>query len=113
MFGPRSGRCRILPAISLPKNSRFPRAADNKFLKVLGQLLGQSLDRNADQRYMPLTCINVVGLVRIELTTSALSVLRSNRLSYSPGGRLRLHHGFAGLHYETSASSGQSRTAND
>gem|GEM_PF-2580210 len=28
----------------------------------------------------------VVGLVRIELTTSALSVLRSNRLSYSPGG---------------------------
>ena len=26
----------------------------------------------------------VVGLVRIELTTSALSVLRSNRLSYSP-----------------------------
>src|SRR6202041_667345 len=25
-----------------------------------------------------------VGLVRIELTTSALSVLRSNRLSYSP-----------------------------
>ena len=27
----------------------------------------------------------LVGLVRIELTTSALSVLRSNRLSYSPG----------------------------
>ena len=27
----------------------------------------------------------MVGLVRIELTTSALSVLRSNRLSYSPG----------------------------
>ena len=26
----------------------------------------------------------MVGLVRIELTTSALSVLRSNRLSYSP-----------------------------
>src|SRR5665213_3919275 len=27
----------------------------------------------------------VVGLTRIELVTSALSVLRSNRLSYSPG----------------------------
>jgi hypothetical protein len=32
-----------------------------------------------------------VGLARIELATSALSVLRSNRLSYSPRGRLRLH----------------------
>ncbi len=29
---------------------------------------------------------NVVGLVRIELTTSSLSVTRSNRLSYSPQG---------------------------
>jgi hypothetical protein len=28
----------------------------------------------------------VVGLVRIELTTSSLSVTRSNRLSYSPAG---------------------------
>ena len=28
--------------------------------------------------------VYLVGLVRIELTTSALSVLRSNRLSYSP-----------------------------
>lgn len=26
----------------------------------------------------------MVGLVRVELTTSALSVLRSNHLSYSP-----------------------------
>jgi len=30
--------------------------------------------------------ILVVGLVRIELTTSSLSVTRSNRLSYSPAG---------------------------
>gem|GEM_PF-4756834 len=29
-----------------------------------------------------------VGLVRIELTTSSLSVTRSNRLSYSPKGYL-------------------------
>jgi hypothetical protein len=29
----------------------------------------------------------MVGLARIELATSALSVLRSNRLSYSPEGR--------------------------
>jgi hypothetical protein len=28
----------------------------------------------------------MVGLVRIELTTSSLSVTRSNRLSYSPAG---------------------------
>ncbi len=28
----------------------------------------------------------MVGLVRVELTTSALSVLRSNQLSYSPKG---------------------------
>ena len=41
-----------------------------------------------------------VGLAGIEPATSALSVLRSNRLSYSPdavpelaGGRSRLHHG--------------------
>ena len=30
----------------------------------------------------------MVGLVRIELTTSSLSVTRSNRLSYSPKGYL-------------------------
>jgi hypothetical protein len=57
--------------------------------------------------------IFVVGLVRIELTTSALSVLRSNRLSYSPRGRLRLHHAFVRLHGGKLASSGQSRTAID
>ena len=34
-----------------------------------------------------------MGLARIELATSALSVLRSNRLSYSPADRsTRLHH---------------------
>jgi hypothetical protein len=34
-----------------------------------------------------------VGLTRIELVTSALSVLRSNQLSYSPANRLlTLHH---------------------
>src|SRR5664280_2872537 len=36
---------------------------------------------------------NGVGLTRIELVTSALSVLRSNQLSYSPANRtLTLHH---------------------
>src|SRR5664279_4726925 len=35
-----------------------------------------------------------VGLARIELATSALSVLRSNQLSYSPGNRCTtLHQG--------------------
>ena len=34
-----------------------------------------------------LSLIHILGLVRIELTTSALSVLRSNRLSYSPASR--------------------------
>jgi hypothetical protein len=40
--------------------------------------------------------IFLVGLARIELATSALSVLRSNRLSYSPRGGLRLHHANVG-----------------
>ena len=36
----------------------------------------------------------LVGLTRIELVTSALSVLRSNRLSYSPANQsTTLHHG--------------------
>ena len=34
----------------------------------------------------------LVGLVRIELTTSSLSVTRSNRLSYSPYRGTNLHH---------------------
>ena len=41
-----------------------------------------------------LTRINGVGLAGIEPATSALSVLRSNQLSYSPGNRCTtLHHG--------------------
>ncbi len=42
----------------------------------------------------------VVGLARIELATSALSVLRSNRLSYSPGKGMRLHQ-TDGIYHET------------
>ncbi len=38
----------------------------------------------------------LVGLARIELATSALSVLRSNQLSYSPANRCAtLHHDLA------------------
>ena len=55
----------------------------------------------------------LVGLERIELSTSALSVLRSNRLSYSPRGRMRLHHVLAGPDYVTTAPSGHRRTARD
>jgi hypothetical protein len=53
----------------------------------------------ASQGSLRATSDVVVGLARIELATSALSVLRSNRLSYSPRcvmapeGRSRLHHG--------------------
>src|SRR5664280_1726380 len=42
----------------------------------------------------PLSWVFLVGLARIELATSALSVLRSNQLSYSPGNRCTtLHQG--------------------
>ncbi len=41
--------------------------------------------------------IVLVGLVRIELTTSSLSVTRSNRLSYSPYRGTNLHHLTKGL----------------
>ena len=46
-----------------------------------------------------LTCAFLVGLGGIEPPTSALSVLRSNRLSYSPAwcGARRLHQHHAGL----------------
>ena len=48
-----------------------------------------------------------VGLTRIELVTSALSVLRSNQLSYSPANRfLTLHHGGPGADVGVTANSG-------
>src|SRR3984957_5519620 len=39
---------------------------------------------------------SVVGLAGIEPATSALSVLRSNRLSYSPGTTKKLHQEIRG-----------------
>ena len=46
-------------------------------VRLLESCTWERLPRDSPQAF-------VVGLVRIELTTSALSVLRSNRLSYSP-----------------------------
>ncbi len=53
-----------------------------------------------------------VGLARIELATSALSVLRSNRLSYSPRRSKRLHH-VQRVYARPAPCSGQGRTTND
>ena len=62
------------------------------------ELLGQPPSRaTTSEQKQSLNWAFVVGLARIELATSALSVLRSNRLSYSPRGRLRLHHACRGL----------------
>ena len=43
------------------------------------------------QHNYALTCGFSVGLLRLELRTSALSVLRSNQLSYSPDETVTLH----------------------
>jgi hypothetical protein len=55
------------------KNSNFVQT----FVQTFVQMVWSSLSK----------CL-MVGLVRIELTTSSLSVTRSNRLSYSPVGVL-------------------------
>src|SRR5665213_2687499 len=53
---------------------------------------------------IPKSASHLVGLTRIELVTSALSVLRSNQLSYSPANRLlTLHHADPGAEVEGSS----------
>ena len=82
--GPSGAQARLNPPRHLrpgdhcrrPQGCRRPRPA----------LLGRPRRRSSqDKRLVGL--VGLVGLARIELATSALSVLRSNRLSYSPANR--------------------------
>ena len=69
-------RCRApqpIPSDSLSAET-FVAALSTRFDTFTGAICRNSL------------WMEVVGLVRIELTTSSLSVTRSNRLSYSPAG---------------------------
>jgi hypothetical protein len=57
---------------------------DRELARSLGWLLGQLKQTSARRAQNACEQVERVGLARIELATSALSVLRSNRLSYSP-----------------------------
>jgi hypothetical protein len=70
---PRSMRRRITHSGRTERATPLGHEADNDLADVI--LISEK---------QPLTWDDAVGLARIELATSALSVLRSNRLSYSP-----------------------------
>ena len=58
----------------------------------VGTDVGTNLPRRGDTLEIePTTRAFSVGLLRLELRTSALSVLRSNQLSYSPDETVTLH----------------------
>src|ERR1035437_4392778 len=76
----------MLPATLIPP-------VDSSGPTIVGPGVGpKSTEEVALRVIPPLSWVFVVGLGRIELPTSALSVLRSNQLSYSPAnGIVTLH----------------------